>query len=97
MVAPRANTWEVWFGAAWTIRRDEGREKTFGIVGEDEADAAKGSISHVSPLAKLMFGKRVGDIVAAGSGQAEIEAISYGETAAESKQPTKSGGEGHDA
>jgi hypothetical protein len=30
-----------------------------------------------------MFGKRVGDIVTAGNGQAEIEAISYGATAAE--------------
>jgi transcription elongation GreA/GreB family factor len=88
---------EVWFGASVTIRRDDGREQTFRIVGEDEADPAKGSISHVSPLAKSMFGKRVGDIVTAGSGQAEIEAIRYGDSAAESKPPTKSGGEGHDA
>jgi hypothetical protein len=41
-----------------------------------------------------MFGKRVGDVVTAGSGQAEIEAISYG---AASKPPAKSDGEGHDA
>src|SRR5712672_2214093 len=97
IVAAPAETSEVRFGASVTIRRDDGREQTFRIVGEDEADPAKGSISHVSPLAKSMFGKRVGDVVAAGNGQAEIEAISYGETAAESKQPTKSGGEGHDA
>jgi transcription elongation GreA/GreB family factor len=83
IVATPADTSEVWFGACVTIRRDDGREQTFRIVGEDEADPAKGSISHVSPLAKSMFGKRVGDIVTAGSGQAEIEAISYGETAAE--------------
>jgi hypothetical protein len=44
-----------------------------------------------------MFGKRVGDVVRAGSGEAEIEAISYGATAVEGKQPTKSDGEGHDA
>jgi transcription elongation GreA/GreB family factor len=80
-----------------TIRRDDGREQTFRIVGEDEADPAKGSISHVSPLAKSMFGKRVGDIVTAGNGEAEIEAISYGAAAAESRQPNKSDGEGHDA
>jgi transcription elongation GreA/GreB family factor len=83
IVVTPADTSEVWFGASVTIRRDDGREQTFRIVGEDEADPAKGSISHVSPLAKSMFGKRVGDIVTAGSGQAEIEAISYGETAAE--------------
>jgi len=54
-----------------TIVRDDGREQTFRIVGEDEADPAKGSISHVSPLARSMFGKRVGDVVRAGNGEAE--------------------------
>ena len=97
IVPTPADTSEVRFGATVTIRRDDGREQTFRIVGEDEADPAKGSISHVSPLAKSMFGKRVGDMVTAGSGQAEIEAISYGATAEESKQPAKSEGEGHDA
>src|SRR6266403_3247921 len=97
IVATPADTSEVRFGASVTIRRDDGREQTFRIVGEDEADPAKGSISHVSPLAKSMFGKRVGDMVAAGNGQAEIEAISYGATAAQSRQPPNSDGEGHDA
>ena len=63
---------EVRFGTSVTILRDDGREQTFRIVGEDEADPAQGSISHVSPLARAMFGKRVGDVVAAGAGQAEI-------------------------
>jgi len=63
---------EVRFGAAVTIMRDDGREQTFRIVGEDEADPAQGSISHVSPLARAMFGKRVGDVVRAGIGEAEI-------------------------
>jgi transcription elongation GreA/GreB family factor len=63
---------EVRFGTSVTILRDDGREQTFRIVGEDEADPAQGSISHVSPLARAMFGKRVGDVVAAGSGEAEI-------------------------
>jgi transcription elongation GreA/GreB family factor len=49
---------EVRFGTSVTIVRDDGREQTFRIVGEDEADPGKGSISHVSPLAKSMFGKR---------------------------------------
>jgi transcription elongation GreA/GreB family factor len=63
---------EVRFGTLVTILRDDGREQTFRIVGEDEADPAQGSISHVSPLARAMFGKRVGDVVAAGAGEAEI-------------------------
>jgi transcription elongation GreA/GreB family factor len=66
---------EVRFGATVTIVRDDGREQTFRIVGEDEADPAKGSISHVSPLARSMFGKRVGDVVRAGNGEAEIKSI----------------------
>jgi transcription elongation GreA/GreB family factor len=72
--APQAPS-EVRFGASVTIMRDDGREQTFRIVGEDEADPAQGSISHVSPLARAMFGKRVGDVVAAGAGEAEIIAI----------------------
>jgi transcription elongation GreA/GreB family factor len=63
---------EVRFGSSVTFLRDDGREQTFRIVGEDEADPAKGSISHVAPLARAMFGKRVGDVVAAGAGEAEI-------------------------
>jgi Transcription elongation factor, GreA/GreB, C-term len=63
---------EVRFGTSVTIVRDDGREQTFRIVGEDEADPAQGSISQVSPLARAMFGKRVGDVVQAGAGGAEI-------------------------
>ena len=63
---------EVRFGASVTILRDDGRKQAFRIVGEDEADPAQGSISHVSPLARAMFGKRVGDFAAAGAGEAEI-------------------------
>src|SRR3984957_7073607 len=45
------------FGTTVSIIRNDGREQTFRIVGEDEADPAKGSISHVSPLARAMLGK----------------------------------------
>ncbi|SDT60673.1 transcription elongation factor GreA [Bradyrhizobium canariense] len=66
---------EVRFGATVTILRNDGREQTFRIVGEDEADPAKGSISYVSPLARAMLGKAVGDVVRAGSDDAEIISI----------------------
>jgi len=65
----------VQFGSVVRIIRDDGREQTFRIVGEDEADAAKGSISYVSPLARALVGKRVGDVVRAGKDEAEIAAI----------------------
>jgi transcription elongation GreA/GreB family factor len=65
----------VQFGNTVTIVRDDGREQTFQIVGEDEADPALGSISHVSPLARALIGKRAGDIVHAGRDEAEIVTI----------------------
>jgi transcription elongation GreA/GreB family factor len=63
------------FGSTVTIARDDGREQTFRIVGEDEADPAKGTISHASPLARALLRKTVGDVVRAGKDDAEIIAI----------------------
>ncbi|MFG1313524.1 GreA/GreB family elongation factor [Xanthobacter autotrophicus] len=48
---------EVRFGSTVTIIRDDGRQQTFRIVGGDEADPSNGTISHVSPLARALFGK----------------------------------------
>jgi len=50
------------FGATVTIL-DEGTEaeKTYMIVGDQEADASAGRISLSSPIAKGMIGKSVGD------------------------------------
>jgi transcription elongation GreA/GreB family factor len=69
---------QVRFGGTVTILRDDGREQTFRIVGEDEADPSHGTLSHASPLARALFGKKVGDVVPAGSGEAEIVAIGRG-------------------
>jgi transcription elongation GreA/GreB family factor len=64
----------VMFGATVTFERDDGRVQTFRIVGEDEADPKAGTLSHASPIARLLMGKAVGDVVeVAGS---EIEVIS---------------------
>lgn len=63
------------FGATVTVRRDDGRTQTFRIVGEDEAEPARGTLSHVSPLARALFGKTVGDTVGVAGGEAEILAI----------------------
>jgi transcription elongation GreA/GreB family factor len=65
----------VQFGNIVTIVRDDGREQSFGIVGEDEADPANGTVSHASPLARALLGKTVGDVVRVGQGEAEIIAI----------------------
>ena len=75
VVRPPAGTDEVRFGSRVTVVRDDGREQTFRIVGEDEADPARGTISHVSPLARALFGKGVGDVVSVGRGETEIRRI----------------------
>ena len=64
----------VTFGRQVTFRREDGRTQSFRIVGEDEADAAQGMISHISPIAKALLGKRVGD--AASINNSELEVIS---------------------
>jgi transcription elongation GreA/GreB family factor len=66
---------KVHFGATVSIVRDDGRRQTFRIVGEDEADPAHGTLSHVSPLARALFGKEAGDTVEVANSQAEIVEI----------------------
>ncbi len=55
--------------------------RSFAIVGEDEADAAAGKVSWVSPLARALLGSSVGDIVTwrrpTGDVELEIVAIDY--------------------
>jgi transcription elongation GreA/GreB family factor len=63
------------FGGSVTVRRDDGRSQTWKIVGEDEADPAKGSVSHVSPLAVALIGKRVGDEAVVAGQAVEIVAV----------------------
>jgi transcription elongation GreA/GreB family factor len=63
------------FGSKVTIERDDGRQQTFRIVGEDEGDPAAGLLSHASPLARALIGRRLGDVVTLDRGEAEILAI----------------------
>jgi transcription elongation GreA/GreB family factor len=66
----------VGFGSTVTFRRADGRVQTYRIVGEDEADPKAGSISFVSPVAKSLMGKAVGDVVGASNQELEVMAIS---------------------
>lgn len=64
------------FGSTVTFSRDDGRVQTYRIVGEDEADPKTGSISYVSPVARALMGKGVGDVATVGGQELEITAIS---------------------
>jgi len=63
------------FGGSVTIEREDGRTQTWRITGEDEADPAAGSVSHVSPLAVALIGKRVGDEAVVAGQTVEIVAV----------------------
>lgn len=70
---------KVVFGATVRIEDlDTGKEVTYQIVGEDEADIKEGRISVGSPIARALIGKEKGDsvIVKAPAGDIEYEIIS---------------------
>jgi len=76
VVANPVSSESVAFGSTVTFRRDDGRVQKYHIVGEDEADPKAGSISFVSPVARLLIGKAVGDVVGTSGQELEITAIS---------------------
>jgi transcription elongation GreA/GreB family factor len=76
VVPSPATTETVAFGSTVTFRRDDGRVQKYYIVGEDEADPKAGSISFVSPVARALMGKAVGDVVGTSGQEFEIMAIS---------------------
>ncbi|WP_223648760.1 GreA/GreB family elongation factor [Hymenobacter psoromatis] len=73
---------EVRFGATVRLRtRQGGRvgfERTFTIVGVDEADIAQGKVGFVAPIARAVQGAQVGQVVTLHLGPAtkEVEVVS---------------------
>ena len=56
-------TGRVIFGATVEIIDEgDGKEATYRIVGEDEADISSGMISFSSPIARALIGKEEGDV-----------------------------------
>lgn len=74
MAAPASQD-KVAFGSIVTFSREDGRVQTYRIVGEDEADPKSGSISFVSPVARSLLGRSVGEAVTSGDQELEIVAI----------------------
>jgi transcription elongation factor GreB len=61
--AQRADCDQVFFGATVTVCGQDGEPRTYSIVGVDEADAGRGLISWVSPLARALLKARADDVV----------------------------------
>ncbi|HXA37929.1 MAG TPA: transcription elongation factor GreA [Phenylobacterium sp.] len=75
LTEPEPQAGRVQFGGTVEIEREDGRRQAFRIVGEDEADPAKGSVSYVSPLARALLGKAPGDTVAVNGAEVEVVAV----------------------
>jgi transcription elongation factor GreB len=55
---------EIRFGAVITLKIETSENiQTFQIVGVDEADISKGKVSFISPIAKVLINKKIGDKV----------------------------------
>ena len=70
------------FGVTVTLLDiDADTETTYKIVGEDEADLKSGKISVMSPIARALIGKNVGDAVTVatpgGDHEYEIDKVEY--------------------
>ena len=74
-------TSNVLFGAAVTVKDENGAKHSYQIVGEDEADIKANKVSWTSPLAKALIGQKIGETVIwnrpAGNAVLEIINIEY--------------------
>lgn len=73
-IAPASAGSEVEFGTEVRILLN-GSERTFRIVGDDEADGVSGMISFKAPLCRAMLGAEVGDILPFGGNADAIEIL----------------------
>lgn len=72
VIAPAVSPDRVRFGVRVTLRSADGAEQAYRLVGEDEADAARGLLSWVSPLGQALLGRAAGDTLPFQSGELEI-------------------------
>ena len=76
VVESAAGAGVVGLGSVVTVRDAEsGRENAHTLVSANEADPANGSISYVSPLARALLGKRIGDVVEVNGAEIEVVAV----------------------
>lgn len=76
-------TYEVRFGAYVTVQKGKNKvTNEYQIVGVDEADIAKQKLSFLSPIARILISKRVGDTAVLKLGTEErnfeIKGLRYG-------------------
>ncbi len=74
--ATRGDTEQIFFGATVTYAT-QNEERSVTIVGIDEADAQRGRVSWISPIARALLKRQAGDVVtlATPAGPEEIEIL----------------------
>ena len=81
VIDPPTNGDRVTFGSTVRLQDADGKEVRYWIVGSDEAEPTKGRISIMSPLARTLIGKEVGQAVTAqlpsGKKTYEILAVNF--------------------
>jgi transcription elongation factor GreA len=65
VIDPPTSGDRVTFGSTVKLEDEDGKEASYQIVGSDEAEPKRGLISIMSPLARTLIGKKVGDSVTA--------------------------------
>ncbi|MDP1619086.1 transcription elongation factor GreA [Phenylobacterium sp.] len=75
LTEPEPEADKVQFGRVVELEREDGRRQTFRIVGEDEAQPGQGSISYVSPIARALMGRSVGDVALVNGAEVEVIAV----------------------
>jgi transcription elongation factor GreA len=65
VIDPPVGGERVTFASTVRLEDESGKEVRYWIVGSDEANPSRGLISILSPLARTLIGKRVGDSVKA--------------------------------
>jgi transcription elongation factor GreA len=65
VIDPPTSGDRVTFGSTVKLEDESGKAVSYWIVGSDEAAPPRGRISILSPLARTLIGKRVGDSVSA--------------------------------
>ena len=75
--ARREATDQVFFGATVTVANQDGTEATYAIVGIDEADAGRGRIAWIAPMARALLKAREGDTVSVQTpdGRREVDIV----------------------
>lgn len=65
---------KVIFGVTVTVvDANSGESKRFKIVGEDEADIKENKLSVMSPIARALIGKQIGDVAVVNTPNGELE------------------------